>query len=98
MPTASAVGTSAREAMRREAVSTKARNSPDRMALEVVVGSSHSTSTWPLLMSSMAGAAPLYCTIVTDVPIASWKSMAQRWVALPMHDEAKVTFSLLALA
>ena len=84
--------------MRLEAVSTKARNSPERMALEVVVGRSQRRSTWPLRMSSMAGAAPLYCTMVTGMPIASWNSMAQRWVALPMPDEAKVSFSLLALA
>ena len=56
------------------------------------------TSTWPERTSNTAGPAPLYWTMVSGTPIASWNSMAQRCVALPMPDEAKVSFSLLALA
>ena len=65
---------------------------------DVVVGRSQIASTWPERTSITAGAPPLYCTMVIGTPIASWNSMAQRWVELPMPDEAMVNFSLLALA
>ncbi len=68
------------------------------MAPELVVGRSQMMSTWPERTSITAGPPPLYCTIVSGMPSASWNSMAQRCVTLPMPAEATVNFSPLALA
>jgi hypothetical protein len=70
---------------------------PLRIWLDVVVGRSQIRSTWPE-RTSMAGPAPLYCTIVSGTPVSFCSSMAQRCVTLPMPDEAMVSFSRLALA
>src|SRR6266853_558192 len=55
------------------------------MRPELVVGRSQIRSTWPPRRSITAGPAPLYCTVVSGTPIASWKSMAQRGVARQDH-------------
>jgi hypothetical protein len=92
-----AVGTSGSEVMRWARSAHRRAGRPERIAPDVVVGRSQMASTWPRGTSTAAGRPPLYCTTVSGTPSASWNSMAQRCVALPMPDEAMVNLSLRSL-
>ena len=54
--------------------------------------------TWPPSRSCSAGALPLYGTCVICTPAITLKSSPDKWIDVPLPDDAKLSLPGLALA
>src|SRR4029453_15257097 len=97
-PASATVGTSGSAGARVLEVTASARSLP-----ALICGSdggrlSNISCTWPLRRSAKAGALPLYGTCVICTPAITLKSSPDRWIDVPLPDDAKLSFPGLALA
>src|SRR5439155_4546680 len=91
-------GTSGNAGARDALVTASARSFPALMNASDEGRLSNINWTWPPMRSVSAGALPLYGTCVICTPVMALNSSPERWIDVPLPDDAKLSFPGFALA